>query len=54
MSPLFPSILVPLDGSVTAARSLGCAVWLATGSASACTSSAPPPRRCRRARRSSA
>lgn len=28
MNP-FPSILVPLDGSATAARSLGCAVWLA-------------------------
>jgi nucleotide-binding universal stress UspA family protein len=28
MNP-FPSILVPLDGSRTAARSLGCAVWLA-------------------------
>lgn len=27
---LFPSILVPLDGSRTAARSLGCATWLAT------------------------
>jgi nucleotide-binding universal stress UspA family protein len=27
---LFRSILVPLDGSRTAARSLGCAVWLAT------------------------
>ncbi len=26
---LFPSILVPLDGSSTAARSLGCATWLA-------------------------
>ncbi|HEX7126909.1 MAG TPA: universal stress protein [Thermodesulfobacteriota bacterium] len=28
MNP-FPSILVPLDGSSTAARSLGCATWLA-------------------------
>jgi nucleotide-binding universal stress UspA family protein len=27
---LFPSILVPLDGSRTAARSLGCATWLAS------------------------
>jgi nucleotide-binding universal stress UspA family protein len=26
---LFPSILVPLDGSQTAAQSLGCAAWLA-------------------------
>lgn len=26
---LFPSILVPLDGSATAAKSLGCAAWLA-------------------------
>lgn len=26
----FPTILLPLDGSVTAARSLGCATWLAT------------------------
>jgi nucleotide-binding universal stress UspA family protein len=29
MSP-FPSILVPLDGSRTAARGLGCATWLAS------------------------
>jgi nucleotide-binding universal stress UspA family protein len=29
MNP-FPSILVPLDGSLNAARSLGCATWLAT------------------------
>lgn len=28
MNP-FPSILVPLDGSITAAKSLGCATWLA-------------------------
>lgn len=27
---LFSSILVPLDGSITSARSLGCATWLAT------------------------
>lgn len=27
---VFPSILVPLDGSHVAARSLGCAVWLAS------------------------
>jgi nucleotide-binding universal stress UspA family protein len=27
---LFPSILVPLDGSGAAAQSLGCAVWLAS------------------------
>jgi nucleotide-binding universal stress UspA family protein len=27
---LFPSILVPLDGSRSAARSLGCATWLAS------------------------
>lgn len=30
MSRLFPSILVPLDGSRIAARSLGCATWLAS------------------------
>lgn len=29
MNP-FPSILVPLDGSITAAKSLGCAAWLAS------------------------
>lgn len=29
---LLPSILVPLDGSHTAARSLGCATWLASRS----------------------
>lgn len=31
MSSLFPTILVPLDGSRIAARSLGCAAWLASG-----------------------
>jgi nucleotide-binding universal stress UspA family protein len=30
MSSLFPSILVPLDGSCVAAQSLGCATWLAS------------------------
>ncbi len=30
MSTLFPAILVPLDGSHIAARSLGCATWLAS------------------------
>lgn len=30
MSSLFPSMLVPLDGSCTAAQSLGCATWLAS------------------------
>jgi nucleotide-binding universal stress UspA family protein len=30
MSSLFPSILVPLDGSHIAAQSLGCATWLAS------------------------
>lgn len=30
MSALFPSILVPLDGSHIAAQSLGCATWLAS------------------------
>jgi nucleotide-binding universal stress UspA family protein len=30
MSNLFPSILVPLDGSHIAAQSLGCATWLAS------------------------
>jgi nucleotide-binding universal stress UspA family protein len=30
MTPVFASILVPLDGSRLAALSLGCAIWLAT------------------------
>ena len=30
MTTLFPSILVPLDGSHIAAQSLGCATWLAS------------------------
>jgi len=30
MSRLFPTILVPLDGSQIAAQSLGCATWLAS------------------------
>jgi nucleotide-binding universal stress UspA family protein len=30
MSSLFPSIVVPLDGSHIAAQSLGCATWLAS------------------------